>query len=130
MITEIDILKLINTHRLVEADALLIFLSFSAYLISAAVVFAIAIYGFVRFRKYYVRLFFFMFCSLALSTTVVCFLKYGINRVRPNVEEDTIVLLTSASSPSFPSGHTTITMVVYFTLSIYSDIPGRYRLLF
>ncbi len=129
MITEIEILKYINAHKIVEADTILIFLSASAYLISAALMFAVAVYGFVRMQQDFVRLFVFVFCSLAISTTTVCILKYGIGRVRPYVEDDTIVLLTTASSPSFPSGHTTTTMVIYFALANYTNIPRKYRLL-
>lgn len=129
MITELEILKFINAHRVIKADTLLILISSSAYLISAAVTLAMMIYGLARLQQYYIRLFVFLFCSLSISTSIVYALKYGNNRIRPYVEDDTIVLLTTASSPSFPSGHTTTTMVIYFAFSAYANVPRRISLL-
>lgn len=129
MITEADVLKYINANRLVEFDTTLGFLSSSAYLITTIFVFTIGIFSLVRFNQILMPLFLFLFSSLALSTNVVCTLKYSVDRVRPYIQDNTLILLTTGSSPSFPSGHTTTTMVVYLALSSYIQKPNIFIML-
>jgi len=119
MISEIEILKYLNEHRVVFLDDTFIFLSASAYAVCAAVLCVTGLFGFLKAKRRYISLFLLMGSALLISTISVALLKYGEHRERPFVEDEAIELLTTANSPSFPSGHTTTCMVIFVTLAFH-----------
>ncbi len=117
MVSEIEILKYLNEHRIGFLDDTFIFLSASAYVVCAAILCLTGLFGFLKAKRGYISLFLLMGGALLISTISVALLKYGEHRERPFVEDEAIELLTTANSPSFPSGHTTTCMVIFFALA-------------
>ncbi len=119
--SEIEILKYLNEHRIGFLDDTFIFLSASAYALCAFALCITGLYGFIKAKRGYISLFLLMGCALLMSTISVALLKYGEHRERPFVEDESIELLTTANSPSFPSGHATTCMVIFFALAFHLE---------
>lgn len=56
--------------------------------------------------------------ALVITTIIVLALKYGISRPRPFISYPSLWLLGDGGSPSFPSGHTSVTFVIAVIISL------------
>jgi membrane-associated phospholipid phosphatase len=103
---DIELLRNIHLERNTKLDKPYFYITHSASPMSIAapvVVFAI---GLLAKNMDLRKKGFFLGEVLVVSTVFTLGMKYGIKRERPFVSYPDIQQLTSASSPSFPSGHT------------------------
>lgn len=116
---DIELLGLINSGRIESFDIFLAMLSQSAYYLCIVAVAIVGLLAYFRKSKKLGATFYLICISLVLNTTVTLLLKYAILRPRPFLIDTSIIVLSTANSPSFPSGHATTAFLMFFCAMFY-----------
>jgi membrane-associated phospholipid phosphatase len=103
---DIELLRNIHLERNTKLDKPYLYITHSASPMSIAAPVAVFAIGLLAKNMDLRKKGFFLGEVLVVSTVFTIGMKYGIKRERPFVSYPDIQQLTSASSPSFPSGHT------------------------
>ncbi len=114
---DIDLLRSINQHRNPNLDNTFRFISNASAPVAIGVpVFLLGMSlveedSLMRHKSYYIG------ATLASAAVLTTILKYSVNRERPFDKYPGIIKLSSAGSPSFPSGHTSDAFALATSLS-------------
>ncbi|MEO6134402.1 MAG: phosphatase PAP2 family protein [Ginsengibacter sp.] len=103
---DLHLLEYINHERIKPLDSFLIFITNTSYYIAFAIPTILLIYAFIKNRGKLKRQCYLLLSSLIINSLIIYIIKRVVNRQRPFEVDSFIEKLTSAGSPSFPSGHT------------------------
>lgn len=115
---DIRLLREINLNRNQQLDGTFKFVTNSISPISIAAPIAVFGTGLIEKKKSLQRKGLVMGASLITASLISTGLKHSINRTRPFVTYPDIQRLSSAGSPSFPSGHTSDAFATATSLSL------------
>lgn len=109
---DIDLLKTINLNRDLALDTFFSVVTDLAYPIAFILPLLLLLIGVVKNNFFGKHQFIYLVSSLLLAFSFTEALKYLVNRPRPYITYAIIQNITLAGSPSFPSGHTTISFTL------------------
>jgi membrane-associated phospholipid phosphatase len=115
---DIDLLRKINLERNTALDPTFKLVTNSVSPIGLTAPLLITSFGFIQKDKSLQNKGYYIGATLLTSTVLTTTLKYSIKRDRPFETYPDIQKLTSAGSPSFPSGHTSEAFATATSLSI------------
>jgi membrane-associated phospholipid phosphatase len=115
---DIDLLRKINLERNTALDPTFKLVTNSVSPIGLATPLLITSFGFIQKDKSLQNKGYYIGTTLLTSTVLTTTLKYSIKRDRPFETYPDIQKLTSAGSPSFPSGHTSEAFATATSLSL------------
>ncbi len=119
---DINLLKLINLHRVTFLDPFFIFITDVATIITYSVPIILLMYAYAKHRFVLQRKSWLVLITLTLNSAIVDLLKKLVHRPRPFVTYSYIHNLVPVSSFSFPSGHTAEVSMLAISLSLL--FPG------
>ena len=103
---DINILRIIHSHRIEALDGFLYVVSYSATFISIGILLTLLGLSFKKNFSYLRAIFYRMLAVFLVAASVSLILKTIITRERPFITYPEIEKLSEAGSSSFPSGHT------------------------
>jgi len=103
---DLHLLEFINHERIKSLDDFFIFITDTASIIAFAIPVILLIYAMITHSFKLKRQSFLVLVSLVINSLIIDIIKHLVNRQRPFEVDSFIEKLTSAGSPSFPSGHT------------------------
>jgi membrane-associated phospholipid phosphatase len=115
---DIDLLRKINIERIAALDPTFKFVTNSVAPIGLAAPLLVTSIGFIQKDKTLQNKGYYMGATLLTSALITTSLKFAIDKDRPFVTYPEIQKLTSAGSPSFPSGHTSEAFATATSLSL------------
>jgi undecaprenyl-diphosphatase len=115
---DIDLLKEINLHRNRSLDPLFRFITDSAPIIAYTVPVVLCLLSFFQKNKRLKIKSIYIVCATLLALVIEKSVKHFVNRPRPFITYTFIQKVTSAGSPSFPSGHTSDAFTLAVSLSL------------
>jgi membrane-associated phospholipid phosphatase len=115
---DIDLLRKINIERIAALDPTFKFVTNSVAPIGLAAPLLVTSIGFIQKDKTLQNKGYYMGATLLTSALITTSLKFAIDKDRPFVTYPEIQKLTSAGSPSFPSGHTSEAFATSTSLSL------------
>ena len=115
---DIDLLRKINIERNAALDPTFKFVTNSVAPIGLAAPLLVTSIGFIQKDKTLQNKGYYMGATLLTSALITTSLKFAIDKDRPFVTYPEIQKLTSAGSPSFPSGHTSEAFATATSLSL------------
>jgi membrane-associated phospholipid phosphatase len=115
---DIELLRDINVQRYSKLDNPMLYITHSASPISIAAPIVVFSLGLLAKNMDLRKKGFFLGEVLVVSTVFTIGMKYGIKRDRPFETYPDIQKLTSAGSPSFPSGHTSTAFATATSLTM------------
>lgn len=115
---DIDLLRQINVNRNKNIDGAFLFTTNSVTPVTIATPVLITGIGLLKHDSLLIRNGLYIGASILVAGGISTVLKYGIKRERPFYTYPEIEKLTSAGSPSFPSGHTSDAFSVATSLSL------------
>ena len=121
---DIDLLRSINIDRNPKLDQTFSFITDSDAPISVMIPATILTIGLIKKDSVLKRKSIVIGGSLFISSVISIGMKYGIRRDRPFITHPDIIKLTSGGSPSFPSGHTSMSFSTATSLSL--EFPKWY----
>ena len=120
---DINLLRLIHHHRVLELDQFMIFISLSTTYVSIGLILTILFVSIIK-RSAALRVVFYkMLAVLIIAATISLTMKTIVQRERPFKTYPDIEKLSKGGSPSFPSGHTMEAFAIAIAFSIL--IPKR-----
>jgi undecaprenyl-diphosphatase len=120
---DINLLKLINLHRVTFLDPFFIFITDIATIITYSVPIILLIYAYAKHRFVLQRKSWLVLIALGLNSVIVDILKKLVHRPRPFVTYPYIHNLVPVSSFSFPSGHTAEVSMLAISVSLLFSGP-------
>jgi membrane-associated phospholipid phosphatase len=115
---DIDLLRKINLERNPALDPTFKFVTNSVSPLGLGAPLIVTSLGFIQNDKSLKNKGYYIGATLLTSTVLTTTLKFAIDRDRPFVTYPDIQKLTSAGSPSFPSGHTSEAFATATSLSL------------
>ncbi len=115
---DIDLLRKINIERNAALDPAFKLITNSVSPIGLAAPLLVTSIGFIQKDKTLQNKGYYMGATLLTSALITTSLKFAIDKDRPFVTYPEIQKLTSAGSPSFPSGHTSEAFATSTSLSL------------
>ncbi len=115
---DIDLLRKINIERNAALDPAFKLITNSVSPIGLAAPLLVTSIGFIQKDKTLQNKGYYMGATLLTSALITTSLKFAIDKDRPFVTYPEIQKLTSAGSPSFPSGHTSEAFATATSLSL------------
>lgn len=116
--SDIQLLKHINVYRIAELDGLFRTITNSAAFIAYCLPVCLLIIGLFKNNAPLKGNALYMLASVLFAQIITGILKYTINRPRPFQTYSFIQKVAEASSPTFPSGHTTDAFAVAIALCL------------
>ncbi len=115
---DIDLLKEINLHRNHSLDPLFKIITDTAPTIAYSVPVFLCLLSIIQKNKRSETKSIYLICASILALVIEKSLKHIVNRPRPFITYPFIEKITSATSPSFPSGHTSDAFTLAISLSL------------
>lgn len=114
---DIDLLKDVNLHRNHSLDAFFIIVTDYAAPIAYSVPGFLFFYSVIKKKKLLKNKAQYIICSSILALIISTIIKHIVNRPRPFITYPFLQKMIGASSPSFPSGHTSDAFTLATSLS-------------
>jgi membrane-associated phospholipid phosphatase len=115
---DIRILRYLNSPGRLPSDKLFQFVSNSAVFPEIGIPVGILTSGLIKQDDATVRKACVIIGATAISSVITLAVKYSVNRKRPFVTYPDIAKKSAAGSPSFPSGHTSVTFSLATSLTL------------
>jgi len=116
--TDIDLLRKINVHRNKSFDCTFEIITNTATPLSAAIPGGLIVTGLITKDKKVLYNGFESAAAWVITSGITGVMKYTIKRPRPFKTYPDIIKLSDGGSPSFPSGHTSVTFSTATSLSL------------
>lgn len=114
---DIELLKKVNLHRNHSLDAFFIIVTDYAAPVAYSVPVFLFLYSVIKKKKLLKNKAQYIICSSALALIISTIIKHVVNRPRPFITYSFLQKMIGASSPSFPSGHTSDAFTLAASLS-------------
>jgi len=113
---DINTLKVIYLNRDQSLDETFRIITNLAYPIVFSIPVFVLIKGLIKKEIITIQNMLYVIISIFVAVVIVTLFKYGFNRTRPFIIYDYLEKTKESLSPSFPSGHTTLTFAMVATL--------------
>lgn len=114
---DIDILKEIYLNRNQSLDQIFTIITNLAYPIVFCIPGFLLMKGLMKKEMFTIQNMLYVLISILVAAVIAALLKYGFNRPRPFVTYNYLEIRQESPSPSFPSGHTTLTFAMMAALA-------------
>lgn len=115
---DIDLLRCINLERIKSLDPFFRLITNSVTFVAIILPLLIFLGGWLRKKSQLKKKAICIAVAVLVASIISTILKHSINRVRPFYTYSFVDKVTDATSPAFPSGHTTTAFALALSLSI------------
>lgn len=121
---ELNIIKFIQQHRIIQFDQVFIFITDYAYLTAIAIILFVFLVTYIRKSSVILAYGIKLSVCFIVNNLLVTIMKYAFLRPRPFEASQEVIKLSTGGSPSFPSGHTADAFLIAFAFLSLVKAPN------